>query len=234
MPRLTQPKQDIAEDVLRIHRLITRALQVSVEQSAAFAQDGYPDQAHRKGLIAYVRCLATLLHAHHVTEDESVFSYLRNVLPDAPYEALTTQHRAMDPVLDEIKAALEGVASSEQNGPALRELHDALDRMNALWHTHISQEEQHLSSQRIGAMVDEDEQARMSGVFAREGRKHQIGVAPLYWLLPFLLYNLESLDRQWMEAQMPSPRLSWVVTGVLLPRIWRKKWAPMAPFLLQP
>ena len=74
----------------------------------------------------------------------------------------------------------------------------------------------------------------MSVAFAREGRKHQMGRAPLPWLLPFLLYNLEGQDRAWMAAQMPSPRLSWVVTRVLLPRVWVKRWAPMAPFLLEP
>jgi hypothetical protein len=106
--------------------------------------------------------------------------------------------------------------------------------MNALWHTHIAQEQEHIAAERIAVVVDDGEQARMSKVFAREGRKHQMGIVPLYWLLPFLLYNLEGKDRQWMQDQMPSPRLSWVVTGVLLPGIWRKKWEPMAPFLLEP
>jgi hypothetical protein len=50
MARSRSPKQDIAEDVLRIRRLITRALKVSVEQSASYARDGYPDQAHRSCL----------------------------------------------------------------------------------------------------------------------------------------------------------------------------------------
>ena len=61
MPGAELPKPEIAGDVLRIHRLITRALRVSVDESAAFARDGYPDAAHRQGLIAYVRRLATLL-----------------------------------------------------------------------------------------------------------------------------------------------------------------------------
>lgn len=219
MPRSNLPKPDIAEDVLRIHRLITRALQVSAETSAAYARDGAPDEAHRSGLVAYVRCLATLLHAHHVTEDESVFPYLRTVLPDAPYEALTAQHHAMDPVLDRIQAALEG--------PDLEGLHDALEQMNALWHTHIAQEEGHFAPARVGQVVDDAEQARMSAVFAREGRRHQMGVVPLYWLIPFLVYNLEGQDRQWMAGQMPG-----IATRVLLPWIWKRKWSPMSPFLL--
>jgi hemerythrin-like domain-containing protein len=229
MPRSNLPKSDIAGDVLRIHRLITRALKVSVEQSAAYARQGDPDEAHRKGLVAYARCLVTLLHAHHVTEDENVFPYLQHVLPDAPYAALTAQHQAMDPVLDVIKAALEEVTSTDHAGPALQELHRALEQMNALWHTHIAQEEQQLSAERIGAVVDDAEQARMSRVFARDGRKHQMGVVPLYWLLPFLLYNLSGEDRQWMAQQMPG-----IVESVLLPWIWKKRWEPMAPLLLKP
>ena len=232
MPTSELPLSDIAGDVLRIHRLVTRALRVSVEESAVYAREGYPDESHRRGLVAYVRCLATLLHAHHITEDESVFPYLRQVLPDAPYEALTAQHHAMDPILDRIRAALEGVADSDQAGPALEALHHSLEQMNALWHAHIAQEEAHVSAERIGVVVDDAEQAQMSVVFAREGRRHQMGLVPLYWLLPFLLYNLEGQDRQWMLNQMPSPRLSWIVTGVLLPWIWRKRWEPMAPFLL--
>jgi hemerythrin-like domain-containing protein len=234
MPRSDSSQADIVEDVLRIHRLITRALAVSVERSGAYARDGALDETDRQGLVAYVRCLATLLHAHHLTEDESVFPYLQGLLPDAPYAALTAQHHAMDPVLDRIRAALQGVARSAGAGPDLEALHAALEQMNALWQTHIEQEERHFPAERVGAAVDDAEQARMSAVFAREGRKHQMGVVPLYWLLPFLLYNLEGRDREWMESQMPSPGLSWVVTGVLLPHIWRKKWEPMAPLLLKP
>jgi hemerythrin-like domain-containing protein len=228
VPSSDTPKSTIAGDVLRIHRLLTRALEVSAAKSAEFARDGYPDPTHRQGLIAYVSALSTLLHAHHLTEDESVFPYMRDLLPDVPYEALTAQHHAMDPVLDRMQSALEGVQRSAQAGPALEALHNALEEMNALWQTHIGLEEAQLSQARIDAVVDDEEQARTSRVFARAGRKHQMGRTPLYWQLPFLIYNLEGADRAWMVGQMPG-----IVTGMLLPWIWRNKWAPMKSFLLE-
>lgn len=228
MSRPNAPRADIAQDVLRIHGIVTRALDVSVEHIRTYTRQGYPDATSREALIAYVRCLAVLLHAHHVTEDKSVFPYLRDKLPDAPYDALTKQHRHMDPLLEAINGALESVASAPEAGEALEDLDRALVDMQALWLTHIGIEESHITSERIRAVIDDAEQARMSRVFARQGQAHQMGIVPLYWLLPFLLYNLTGEDRDWMSQQVPR-----IVTRVLLPVVWKKKWQPMMPFLLE-
>jgi hemerythrin-like domain-containing protein len=221
-------KADVAQDVLRIHAIITRALNVSAEHAETYAQGGFSDAAAREGLVSYVRCLAVLLHAHHLTEDESVFPYFQDKLPDAPYEALVAQHRHMDPILDAIKTALEDVSGTVQPGPALRDLNNALVEMRTLWQTHIDMEETHLSSERIGAVIDDAEQERMSKAFAKHAQAHQMGQVPVYWLIPFLVYNLSGQDRAWMAQQIP-----WIVTRVLLPTVWRKKWLPMTPLLLE-
>ena len=50
---------------------------------------------------------------------------------------------------------------------------------------------------------------------------------PAHWVVPFLLYNLPPDRRAVFARPMPL-----VVTRLLVPIVWRRKWAPMRPFLL--
>jgi hypothetical protein len=46
------------------------------------------------------------LDAHHLTEDELAFPYLRDKFPEAPYDLLMAQHRDIVFILDTAKAAM--------------------------------------------------------------------------------------------------------------------------------
>jgi hemerythrin-like domain-containing protein len=219
----------IARDLVFIHALITRALDVSIEHSATYAQEGYPDVMARDGLVAYVLCLAAMLHAHHLTEEESVFPYLMDKLPDLPYGTLTEQHHQMEPLLEAIQTTLQRVASAPGAGEALEELNRELSDMRDLWLPHIGVEESHITAERTSAVIDADEQAKMSEVFSKQAQAHQKGTMPAYWQLPFLLYNLEGEARAWMASQIP-----WIVRSVLLPIVWKRQWQPLRRFLLAP
>ena len=48
-------------------------------------------------------------------------------------------------------------------------------------------------------------------------------------LVPFMIYNLSGTNRELFLRGIP-----WIVTAVLLPWIWKKKWQPMSPFLILP
>ena len=71
---------NIAEDLLCIHAIITRGLNVSIEKGRLFAQAGYPDASARAGFIAYVGSLVSVLHAHHLAESDLFFPYFRDKL----------------------------------------------------------------------------------------------------------------------------------------------------------
>ncbi len=72
-----QNQTGLAQDLLRIHRVITRALTVTLARGAEFMQTGFPDAGLRKGYTDYTKSLAVVLDGHHVGEDEVAFPLLK-------------------------------------------------------------------------------------------------------------------------------------------------------------
>ncbi len=222
MPEMQKP--NVANDLIRIHKIITRGLEVAMEQGRSFAQNGYPDQATRDGFVCYVQALASMTHGHHLTEDEVAHPYFRDKLLEMPYDVLTSEHQAMVPILEEIQAAIERVASEAESGDALGVLNRALARLADLWYPHFQKEEKHFTPEKVGALIDVDEQIRLAQQFAQHSQQH---AGPDYLVVPFMLYNLEPADRAALSKAMPP-----VVTEQLVPVVWKEKWAAMKPFLL--
>ena len=220
---------DIAHYFARIHSVITYALKTSIERSEQYAQAGYPDGRTRKGFISYVRCLSAVLHAHHVTEDDVAFPYFWEKMPELPVEHLIAQHQQMDPLLDRIRADLSQLAKEEEVSPSLTELGQALKEMLTLWQRHVEDEERHLTTERIDAVIDREEQDRIRRKLVLHSRRLQRRAVPLALLLPFTLYNLSCEER--MDL---APKMAQIVTRWLIPYIWRRRWMPMASFLREP
>jgi hypothetical protein len=214
----------IAEDLLCIHAIITRGLSVSIEKGRSFALGGYPDASSRQGFIDYAGSLVSVLHAHHLTESDLFFPYFRDKLPDAPFDLLHSQHKELEPVLQQTKAATGETSAETQPGAALTRLNDRLAKIDEFWHPHIRIEEDHLSVDRIAALIDATEDERLARAAGEHGRQH---AGPDHLIVPFLLYNLPPDRRAQFGRFMPP-----VVTRLLLPIVWRRKWAPMRPFLL--
>jgi hypothetical protein len=137
------------------------------------------------------------------------------MLPDAPYTALTAQHSAMVPVLNEIETATAGRGH-------LTDLNPALARMGELWSTHIALEEAHFGPQAIADSLTMKERMSIGRKTSRQAARHQ---RPLVLMLPFLLYNMEPQDRAVMLQLMPQ-----FVPALL--RLLQKRWQSMEPFLL--
>jgi hemerythrin-like domain-containing protein len=222
MSKLNKP--NIGADLIRIHSVITRALDVAIEHGQSFAQEGYPNASTQEGFVSYVQTFVSVLHAHHLTEDDLVFPYFRDKLPDAPFDLLMAQHREMQPILDEIKAAIEKVAADVQVGESLNDLNRALTKMAEIWHPHIQREEDHLSVEKAGALLDTEEHIRLGRTFAQHSQEHS---GPDFMVAPFILYNLPPEERAIMSQAMPP-----IVTQQLVPFVWKEKWEPMLPFLL--
>ena len=221
---MSQPNQpNIAADLIRIHSVVTRGLSVSLERGLTFAGDGFPDASTREGFVDYVQSLVSVLHAHHLGEDELAFPYLRDLLPGVPYDLLSEQHQQMVPILDEITAANEAVAA-EPESQSVNALNRTLTQVDELWHPHIQIEEEEFTVERGAELISVDEHIRLAQLFAKLSQEH---AQPDYLVVPFILYNLAPEDRAIMAASMPP-----VVTQELVPKAWKEKWAPMQPFLL--
>jgi hemerythrin-like domain-containing protein len=215
---------NIAIDLKRIHRVITRGLEVSLENGRAYARDGYPDAPIKEGFVSYVQAFVSMTHGHHLTEDDLAFPYFQDKLPEMPFGALTDEHQEMVPILDEIQAAIEGVAQESEPGESLTAMNDALVRLADLWRPHIAKEEAGFDPDRVGALLSVDEQIKLAQQFAQHSAEH---AGPDYLVVPFMLYNLSTEDRAAMSQAMPP-----IITQQLIPVVWKEKWAPMKPFLL--
>jgi hemerythrin-like domain-containing protein len=217
-------KPNIGAVMVRVHNAITRGLDVSSERSATFVREGYPDAATQEGLVTYVRTLASVLNAHHLSEDHVAFPYLRSKLPDAPYDELLAEHREMEEILEELQVAVEAVAAQAQAGDSLNALNGTVTRLAELWHPHIDKEQFYLYDiEKTEAVMDLDEQIQLS----RELGEYSQQQGDPALMVPFLFYNLPPEERAEMAQAAPPALLQ-----ELLPVVWKEKWAPMEPFLL--
>ena len=213
-----------AQDLLRIHRAVSRGLIVSVAKGADFMQAGFPDPGMQKGYALYIQSLAIVLTSHHSGEDEIAFPYLKEKIPAAPYERLARSHQEIVTLLDAAGKALPLVEErGDQAG--LVKLVGLLRDISSVWRPHIQTEEWYFSEDALAATISPEEQGRLRAAFGRHGQEH---ADPPYLALPFMLFNLEAEDRAAMAASLPS-----LVLEELIPKAWREQWAPMQPFLLE-
>jgi len=216
----TASTPNAGSSLIRIHKVITRALLVSMQNS----QGNGPEPELRLGFQRFEQALHSGLLAHHDGEDEISFPFLKTKIPDGPFEALSEQHRLMIPLLNKINDwCNKGSAAWEAAN--LAELHLALAELNDLWHSHIPIEESKFSPQECERLLTTEENAWLEGQLAGHAAQHAL---PGELVLPFVLYNLEGDDRTAMAQSFPP-----VVSEQLVPFAWKPTWAPMQPFLLE-
>lgn len=218
------PPPSIAKDLIRIHKVITRGLAVSLEKGAEYLQAGFPDPAIYKGFASYTQSLSIVLDAHHLGEDEVVFPSIREKIPSAPYERLSKNHQEIESLIRSIRKTIPALAETG-DGANLRRLVDTLRRVTAIWRPHIQSEERHFSEEALSAVMSHEEQASVSAMMAKHGQEHSI---PGSLTLPFVLFNLSGEDRKAMAAKIPL-----TVLEEMIPNAWKEQWAPMKPFFLE-
>ena len=211
-----RPQPNIGHDLQRIHRCITRGLAVSQANCLIFAQSGFPDDTTRQGFWKYCQGLEANAHGHHMAEDDLVFPYLRERMPDTDFDRLIAEHQEIHSILADIRAA--------RGAGSLVALHRALFSMADLWHPHIEKEETEFSPEVAAELLTVPEHIEMAQKAGDHSQEH---AQPAPLAVPFLLYNLEADDRAYFLAVMPLE-----VTQQLVPVVWKDEWAPMKPFLL--
>ena len=215
----------IAGDIRRIHLVITRALDVAIEHTSLFAETTSRD-LFSQGFINYAQSLLSLLHSHHLVEDEQIFPYLQTKLTDAPFALMEAQHQEMLPVLDEVEKQLASIAKDKLRSPkALIAFNQQLVKLREIWHPHMQTEEEYINDTRLSTIINLKEQKEQSEAFAQYGGSH---IVADYLVMPFILYNLEPEDRAVMSQIFPP-----VVLQQLIPIDWRSQWESMLPFFVE-
>lgn len=208
----------LTDGLIRIHKLITRALSVSVVKCDEYLRSKKIPENEAKGFILYLTTLVRVMHAHHMGEDEIVFPVFRERI-DAPYNQLEKEHVSMSEMLDDLQKNIEKISISD-----IRQLRNNLDTVQRLWTPHIKVEESSFSAPIVNGKYFGKEQHDLTERVGKHGAKTS-GPGPL--TLPFIMYNLEEDDRKVFLKEFP-----WILTHFLIPVVWRNKWKPMDPFLL--
>ena len=217
-------RPNVGNGLLAIHRVLTRGLEITIQYSGTFASAGFPDPQTREGFLLYARNFVDVLHAHHLTEDELAWPGFREKIPDAPYDALIAQHRQMDSLLAEMSAALAWLDSGEVESRALSRFNRAARGVQDLWHKHIHAEESLFGPAQVVSVFTPAEHIAMQQAFTRHLSEH---AGPPETAVAFVLYNLSPADRAVISAGMPRE-----LTEQLVPVVWKSRWSPMKPFLL--
>ena len=213
----------LAQILIRIHRVITRGLYTSLIKGTEYLGQGDPKLEIIQGYARYVHCLTEVLSAHHKGEDLITFPAFMKYLPSAPYAQLSADHHAVEKLLSNLPEATENI-SNEPSGSGLEVIVANLEKLTAIWEPHILLEEHYFSKEAINAAINKDEQLRIGEASAKHSQEH---AAPPYWVVPFILYNLEPKERAIMAANFPP-----MVINELIPTVWKDEWTPMKPFLL--
>ena len=219
----TKQESNIAVSFYNIHNIITRGLRVSVESAQGVLQRGFQGERTREGFFNYVRSLSSVLNAHHLTEDDIAFPYFREKLPEAPFDDWTYWHGKMVEILDELNPAVEKCEKKDEFETELRNIENALARLNEGWPYHIQPETDEFIN-KADALVPVEEQLRLVSLFAENVLKHAV---PHYLTVPFMLYNLSVEDRRVFSLWIPAEMIQ-----NLVPVVWKEKWVSMAPHLM--
>ena len=216
---------NIGEDYIRFHKVMTRGLAVSLQNINEFLQIGALEKLNRKGFIKYVQSFSSVLHGHHQAEDEKIFPYFKDKLPEVPYERLMSEHEIFKVGLQEINTGLGHLKSENDELNSLKLLKSGFGKIDKIWNPHIKIENTQLYG-KIGSLnIDIEEMIRIQ---TEDGKFFQDHTDPAYLVVPFVLYNLSPEDRTIASQGFPE-----MVTKKLVPIEWKDKWISMQPFLLK-
>jgi hypothetical protein len=206
-------------DLQRIHRVITRGINVALDHSTMYAPDGYPNEEIRTGFRSYVQSLIALMEAHHEGEDTLAWPALRLRFPDAPYPILIQQHLEIATTLAALELARE---ADDLDGLSFH-----LRELQTQWHGHIGIEEVAFDPEETAAALDDQEQVKIAMMLSDHSLQH---AQPAELVVPFTLYNLAPEEQQVLKDSVPPEQRDQLMQAIEGP--WREHWEPMKPFLI--
>ncbi|MGZ7108511.1 MAG: hemerythrin domain-containing protein [Methanobacterium sp.] len=216
---------DVGTDMIRFHRIITRSLEVNIQNVNRYLEIGAIEESDEEGFLKYVQSFSTVLDAHHLLENEKIFPYFKDKLPDAPYDRLMDQHKLVKESLSQINGGINNLKSKVDELDSINLLKTGFREIDKIWHPHIRIEEEHIY-EHIGSLnLSPEETNRLREEYTQFFGEH---VSPPFLVMPFVLYNLSPEDRAIVSQRFPE-----IVTKKLVPIDWKDEWASMQPFLLK-
>jgi hypothetical protein len=213
---------NLASDLIRIHKVVTRGLDVCLVKGREYLHTGITQPRSLIGYSSYAHSLVTILDAHHTSEDILAFPEFRLVIPSAPYAKLASDHNDIERLLAPLHPVIAGLSDDAHKGILV--IVDHLHKISEIWAPHIQLEEHYFSKESLNAVMPLEDQKRISDAIAKHSQENS---QPPFWVVPFVLYNLDREERAIMAAGLPA-----TIMEELVPKVWAEQWAPMKPFLL--
>jgi hemerythrin-like domain-containing protein len=215
---------DLGRDIIIYHKIITRGIEISNKNAQEYLNKEHLEVSSETGFLKYLQTLSSILKAHHMAEDNVIFPYVQNLIPEVPYKRLMDEHEILSAELQKIENTIPDLKSNNDLKISLRQLNSALAKIDELWHPHIKIEE-HMIYEKIGSMINTPDMIQLKTEFTQFYQKN---VSPDYLVVPFSLYNLHPNERALISKGIPE-----IVIKQMVPIDWKDKWAPMKPFLLK-
>ena len=203
-----------------IHRVLSRPLDIGISHIDSCLSSKKVDMENHEGFKDYISSLATVFNAHHHGEDEILFPTFEKKIKNADFSLLKKQHKELHPLVEQIKIKVH------IDNPSLdqyKEIRSLLKETKDLWNEHRGEEEQ-IVELEMEPVMSSAEQIELNNNLSKHGQSMS---EPSNLILPFLIYNLEGIDRDEFTNDMP-----WILKKLVVPIIWRSKWEKMRPFLL--
>ena len=165
MPTETLP--NVGNDLIRIHKVVTRALEISRKNS----QDASLAEADQPGFALYVRALTILLHGHHARRGRVGLSVLAQTPAGRP---IRSTQRATPPdgwFSEKIEGWL-GAGLGAWQADLRGELQSTLAGLQTLWLSHISVEEATMGPENSSKLLTPEENGQLSQQMAEHGQAH--------------------------------------------------------------
>jgi hemerythrin-like domain-containing protein len=220
---INENQGDVGTDIIRFHRIITRSLEIAIQNVNKYLELGSIEE--REGFLKYIQTFSTVMDAHHLLENERIFPYFKDKLPDAPYDRLMTQHEWVKTSLSQINGGINNLKSNVDELESLNSLKTGLRQIEKIWHPHIRIEEEQIYGKVESLNISLEETNRLREEYSQFFEEH---AEPASLVMPFVLYNLSPEDRAIMTQGFPE-----IVTKQLVPVDWKDEWISMQPFLLK-
>ncbi|MDL5157568.1 hemerythrin domain-containing protein [Actinomycetospora termitidis] len=214
MTTTTAPALTTDADLLGIriaHRIMRRDARGLARLAAAWADGSDPLEGRRRRVFGrWIEGLCLDIHHHHATEDDHLWPILeRRAGAEVDLAPLSDDHAALDPVLDDIRAAFAVAAS----GGRVDVLAERLTHLADLLDEHIIEEERDLFPiiRRYVPLAE----------WQTVEKAAQRGGAGIRYALPRIVDVATEEEFATMTASAPKPLLA--VMKLLLPRYRREK-----------
>ncbi len=213
---------NLAHELIIIHKVITRGLDVSLIKGREFLRAGFSTPSALTGYSRYTHSLVAVMNSHHMGEDLIAFPAWQKLIPSAPYARLASDHHLIENLLELIRPAINSLTINPQL--ELNAIVDSFFKISNIWASHYPLEEQYFNHENISMVMSLEAQRQLNEALTIYTQEH---ADPLYWIVPFVLYNLNLEDRASMAAYFPPAMIEEYI-----PKVWADQWGPMKPLLL--